>query len=232
MILYPIVNKNSLLRHEKPSVARFYNRFAPVYTFFRDLTKATDERLKEKLLEKLRLAANDRVLDIGTGPGVYALEIAQRIPEAVVVGVDISEKFVAIASQRAKKLNLANAEFVVGQVEQLNFTDNYFTKIICGGILSLVKDRQRAVAEIYRILAPGGLLVVREPRRLDSKVAQFFQSRNNKRVGKLANRLGLMFGHFSPDFFTYEELFATLSSKFTQVNIEVVGKDLFASCQK
>lgn len=233
MILYTIVDKNALLRQEKSAVARFYNTFAPVYTFFRDLTKAKDEVLKADLLAKLLPFKNDRVLDVGTGPGVYALEIASQAHNSEVIGLDISEKFVAIAKQKAEKLNLTNVKFVVGQVEQLQFEDNYFTKVICGGILSLVKDRQKAVAEIFRVLAPGGVIVVREPCRLDSFLTNLVTFNKNKRLVKLGNRLGLMFGHFSPDFFTYNELLSTLkTSAFSAIDLQVKGKDLLAFCKK
>lgn len=227
------MDKNSALRREKPAVARFYNSFAPVYTFFRELTKSRDKLLQENLLAQVSPKSFDVCLDIGTGPGVYALEIASRQLQAKVVGIDISEKFVAIASQKAQKLGLTNVNFVVGQVEQLEFASNYFTKVICGGILSLVKERKKAVSEIYRVLAPGGLLVVREPCRLDSGLVRFFQSFKSKKLQRFANRLGLMFGHFSPDFFTYEELLATLkTSNFSQIKIELKDKDLFAFCVK
>src|SRR3972149_7610276 len=88
-------------RQDKSPVARFYDSLAPLYTRMRDYGQGRDRQAKELLIDSLAPFQNDSVLDIGTGPGIYALDIAKRAGDSHVVGIDISEVCGNIAKGRA-----------------------------------------------------------------------------------------------------------------------------------
>jgi SAM-dependent methyltransferase len=92
-----------------------------------------------------------RVLDAGCGPGVLA-ELVQRELGATVTGLDQSERMVELARARA-------VDAVVGDVQDLPFSDAAFECAIAAWMLYHVPDAPRALSELARVLSPGGRLV-------------------------------------------------------------------------
>lgn len=219
--------------HAKSSVKGFYNIWGPLYTAFRERGRDAYED-KALLLDALGPFSNDSVLDVGTGPGVYALRIAAESSTSRVVGIDISPAFIEIASRRASRMARANATFSVGDIEALDFADESFSKVICAGVVSVIGDRRAAVLEMARVLAPGGQLAVREPRRSDGALSRFFASRGESSgLRRLGSRFGLMFGHFSPDFLSETELRALFDDAgFSRVEYRPHGLDLIIIARK
>jgi len=219
---------------EKPPIARFYDSLAPFYTRMRDFGHRRDRDAKELLLEALSPFDNDSVLDIGTGPGVYAIAIAKRAGCSRVVGIDISETFVNIAKTRAGEADMNNVEFALGNIESLDFNDDSFTKIICAGVLSVVSQREQAIKELSRVLRPGGCLAVREPRRSQGLVSRYVGRLPEKsQARRMVRQAGLMFGHFSPDLMTESELVDLFAAgDFSQLQLAPSGRDIFITAIK
>lgn len=96
-----------------------------------------------------------RILDLGTGTGVMALQFARQ--GAHVHGVDISIEQLAMAQQTAQEENLS-AEFSVGPAESLPWTEPVFD-VVTANQCWLYFDREKAIHELRRVLKPGGLLV-------------------------------------------------------------------------
>jgi ubiquinone/menaquinone biosynthesis C-methylase UbiE len=97
-----------------------------------------------------------RVLDAGAGAGSFAGKLAEA--GYAVAGIDQSERFVAYAGDR-----VAGASFQVGDVTALAFPDASFEGVVAGEVLEHVPDHERAVAEFWRVLKPGGVCVVSVP---------------------------------------------------------------------
>jgi ubiquinone/menaquinone biosynthesis C-methylase UbiE len=111
----------------------------------------------DALLEYARLTAGLTVLDVATGPGILARKIAPLVGEAGhVKGVDLSEDMVAVATRRAKEENLTNIAFEVMDAENMPLNANQFDRIVCSLGLMHFPTAEKAVAEIYRVLKPGG----------------------------------------------------------------------------
>ncbi len=227
------VTKNKA-RQDKSPVARFYDSLAPLYTRLRDFGHGRDGNSKELLIAALAPFENDSILDIGTGPGVYALDIAKRAGDSHVIGIDISEAFIKIASDRAAEAKIANIKFAPGNIEALEFADGAFTKIICAGVFSVIKKREEAVKELARVLQPGGRLAVREPRRSETGLGSLFGALPEKsRLRRAGSRMGLMFGHFSPDFMTDAEIKALFAAGgFSRLDFEHLGRDILVTAIK
>jgi arsenite methyltransferase len=108
-----------------------------------------------------RLAAGERVLDLGCGAGTDSLVAAQMVGSSgSVVGIDMTPAMLAKARRAAAELGVTNADFVEGEVESLPFPDDSFDVVISNGVIDLVPDKDAVYSEIYRVLAPGGRIQI------------------------------------------------------------------------
>ena len=104
-----------------------------------------------------RLAAGERVLDLGCGAGTDSLVAAQMVgSEGMVTGIDMTPAMLAEARRAATELGITNVEFVEGEVESLPFPDESFDVVISNGVIDLIPDKDAVYSEIHRVLAPGG----------------------------------------------------------------------------
>jgi arsenite methyltransferase len=109
----------------------------------------------------LALRAGARVLDIGSGPGFLAAEMAEELgSDGRVDGVDPSESMVAIARRRERSRGAAPAEFHLADALALPFGDSTFDAAVSTQVLEYVEDVPAALAEARRVLRPGGRLLV------------------------------------------------------------------------
>jgi ubiquinone/menaquinone biosynthesis C-methylase UbiE len=109
----------------------------------------------------LKLRAGLRVLDVGCGTGDYLRIMAPLVAPGPAVGVDLSATLVASA-QRRTAAGQAPVSFQVGDACELPFADAAFDRVIAQQILLHLADPWQAVAEMRRVLWPGGLLLIGE----------------------------------------------------------------------
>jgi len=108
-----------------------------------------------------RLAAGERVLDLGSGAGTDSLVAAQMVgPAGHVTGIDMTPEMLVRARSAAATMGVANVEFVEGEAERLPFSDASFDVVISNGVIDLVPDKDAVFAELYRVLAPGGRMQI------------------------------------------------------------------------
>jgi arsenite methyltransferase len=104
-----------------------------------------------------RLAAGERVLDLGSGAGTDSLIAAQMIgPQGWVTGIDMTLPMLDKARAAAAEMGVANIEFVEGEAEHLPFPDESFDVVVSNGVIDLIPDKDAVFAELYRVLMPGG----------------------------------------------------------------------------
>ncbi|HKW02321.1 MAG TPA: methyltransferase domain-containing protein [Vicinamibacterales bacterium] len=104
-----------------------------------------------------RIPRGATVLDIGCGAGMDLLIAARRAgPKGRAIGVDMTEAMRERASQGAAACGLANVDILDGDATALPVADRSVDVVISNGVLNLVPEKGRAIAEIARVLKPGG----------------------------------------------------------------------------
>ncbi len=142
-----------------PSIS-IYERYATQYAAFR-LRVCPDDRAEG--LTALDLPRARHAAEVGCGPGYYAPVIAARHPAVRVTGIDNSPKQIALARQRAAQQGLTNARFICDDACALSQPDGRFDRIVASRLLMVVREPHRVMAELRRVLAPGGVLLITEP---------------------------------------------------------------------
>lgn len=113
-----------------------------------------------RLLDLAALEPGMRVLDVATGPGIMARIAAREVgAEGRVIGVDIAEEALALASRRAAEEGLSQLTFQVEDAENLNSPDASFDRVLCSLGLMHFPAPQKALSEMERVLKPGGRFV-------------------------------------------------------------------------
>jgi SAM-dependent methyltransferase len=113
------------------------------------------------LLPHLRDSA--RLLDCGCGPGSISCNFARILSSGYVIGVDREESQVELARERASEQQLTNATFKVGSIYNLPFPDLSFDVVFAHAIFEHIASPDKALAEMLRVLAPGGIAAIRSP---------------------------------------------------------------------
>lgn len=117
---------------------------------------------RAKVYELLNNCPCEMVLDAGCGPGVM-LEENWNTKKMEFYGIDIAEEMIALCKQQYG--HLPNVHFEVGNIEKLNFPDDYFDCIICMGVLEYLDDYQSAVKEMKRVVKKGGVIIMTLPNK-------------------------------------------------------------------
>jgi ubiquinone/menaquinone biosynthesis C-methylase UbiE len=125
-------------------------------------------------VKKLRLEPGWRVLDIGCGSGRHTAAIA-RHERVQILGADINPADIAETKKRLifqERLEGKRGrwDLLASSINRLPFKDNFFDLIVCSEILEHIPDHRQAVAEVVRVLKPGGDMVVSVPRFFPERI--------------------------------------------------------------
>ena len=137
--------------------ARDAASYDPVAETFDRLSRRFSAPLARRMVSLAGLHPGDRVLDVGTGTGIVALEaVARVLPGGSVLGIDLSEGMLETARSRA----VAGVEFRRMDAEALELEDGSFDVVLSLFALLHFPDPLRALREMHRVLRPGGRLVL------------------------------------------------------------------------
>ena len=105
----------------------------------------------------LQLEGARNILEVGSGLGVLAREVALRVPDAEVIGVEYSTAQLSRAVEPP-----SNLHFIQGDAHHLDFDDDRFDVVYCRWVLEHVADPQKVLKEMTRVARPGGRVFVLE----------------------------------------------------------------------
>ncbi len=107
------------------------------------------------------LKAGETVLDLGSGGGIDVLLSARRVgPTGKAYGLDMTDEMLALARENQRKAGVSNVEFLKGEIENIPLPDNSVDVIISNCVINLSSDKDRVLAEAFRVLRPGGRFAI------------------------------------------------------------------------
>ena len=99
----------------------------------------------------------ETVLDLGSGGGIDVLLSSRRVgPTGTVYGLDMTDEMLALAEENARKANVANVHFLKGLIEEIPLEDASVDVVISNCVVNLSPEKPKVLAEIVRVLRPGG----------------------------------------------------------------------------
>lgn len=149
---------------KKEGVKKMFDNIAPDYDKLNHILSLNiDKNWRKKAVRELADEARPlNVLDVACGTGDFTIEIARKVPHgSTVVGVDISDGMIAVGLEKLAKLGI-DAALEVADCEALPYEDNTFDRISVGFGVRNFEHLELGLSEMYRVLAPGGKLVILE----------------------------------------------------------------------
>lgn len=137
----------------KYSLSRSFNRAAKTYDAAAFLQKEVGQRLLERL-DMIRLQP-ERILDLGSGTGLFTQALEKRYPKAAVLAVDIAENMLRTAQEK----KTTQQYFICADAFHIPFADHSVDLIFSNLVFHWCENKKSLFAELKRILKPGGLLL-------------------------------------------------------------------------
>lgn len=168
---------------KKEEVAEMFDNISGRYDFLNHfLSMGIDKLWRRKAVKMISRFQPNRVLDVATGTGDFAIEIARSLPTKQIIGVDISEGMLTVGRQKVNKAGLEKRLILEsGDSEQLRFENDYFDAITVAFGVRNFEHLETGLAEMYRVLKPASPLAIIEfskPEKFPFKQLYFFYFKN------------------------------------------------------
>lgn len=116
----------------------------------------------KKLIERLNLKENFKILEVGPGPGYFSVPIAKKVKKGKLFLADIQPEMLEYAKKRLKKEKIENVEYYLCNGATFDFSDEFFDVIFLVAVLGEVENKEAYIKEFYRILKRDGTVSVSE----------------------------------------------------------------------
>jgi demethylmenaquinone methyltransferase/2-methoxy-6-polyprenyl-1,4-benzoquinol methylase len=168
-------------KSKKEEVAEMFNNISAKYDFLNHfLSLGIDKLWRKKAVKMLKTIQPNRILDIATGTGDFAIESLSLKPEEV-VGLDISEGMLEKGREKMVKRKVDHiVSMRLGDSEEIPFEDNYFDALTVGFGVRNFQNLEKGLTEMLRVVRPGGMLIILEfskPKKFPVKQYFHFHSK-------------------------------------------------------
>lgn len=149
---------------KKEQVRVMFDRIAPRYDLLNHTLSLNIDRVwRRRMVRLVQGFGPHTILDVATGTGDLAVAMARKMRQATVVGVDLSAEMLAVAREKVARQGVADrVTLQEGDAEQLAFAEGSFDAVTVAFGVRNFGDLQAGVREMYRVLKPGGRLVILE----------------------------------------------------------------------
>ena len=184
--------KSSLTKKEQ--VADMFDDIAHRYDFLnRFLSAGIDVSWRKKALKILVADKPQRMLDVATGTADVALMACKILSPKEIIGIDISQGMLSLGKEKVEKAGLGDViTLQLGDSETINFEDEAFDAVTVAFGVRNFQNLEKGLSEIYRVLKPGGKIIVLEFSKPRNKVARGFYNLYMKyiaaNVGKMVSK--------------------------------------------
>lgn len=158
-----------------PLVSLYESRLWRRNPLFEWLTQLSMEEEADAVLSAASLKGNEKVLDLACGTGNYSRLFAGHLPQGRVYGVDFSKAMLNYAHGKTQRLGVKGVQFIRANVLELPFADESIDVVNCCGALHLFPELDTALAEIQRVLKPGGRFTTAVFRQEKGALSRWFE---------------------------------------------------------
>ena len=181
-------------KSKKEEVREMFDNIAPTYDKLNHiLSLSIDKVWRRRVVRIVRRMKPERIMDLATGTGDLAIKMAKRIPQARIMGVDLSENMLAVAAEKVRKQGLDDKiALYQGDAEQLDVNDGVLDVVTVAFGVRNFGNIEKGLGEIWRSLRSGGHIVILEfstPRNwLVRKAYNLYSQHVMKPVGGLVSK--------------------------------------------
>ena len=179
---------------KKEEVQLMFDNIAPTYDKLNHiLSLSIDKMWRRHVVRKVRRMKPEKIMDLATGTGDLAIKMAKAMPKAKIMGVDLSEKMLAVAAEKVRRKGLDDhIALYQGDAENLDVTDGVLDVVTVAFGVRNFGNLEQGLSEIMRSLRSGGHIVVLEfstPRNwFVRKCYQFYSNHVMKPVGGMVSK--------------------------------------------
>jgi len=191
---------------KRNQVKSMFDTIADKYDFLNHfMSFQQDKRWRRKAILSLKADAPKIMLDIATGTGDFALEAWKWLKPELIVGADLSEGMMRVAEEKVKKAGIENHfRFEYQDCTALTYKDNTFDAVTIAFGVRNFEDIAKGISEMFRVLKPGGKMVIVELSRPEAFPMKQFFNLYAVTILPIAGKL------FSKDDLAYEYLPASI----------------------
>ena len=179
---------------KKEEVRDMFDNIAPTYDKLNHiLSFSIDKMWRRRVVRLVRRLQPLRIMDLATGTGDLAIKMAKRIPEARIMGVDLSEKMLAVAAEKVRRQGLDDhIALYQGDAEQLDVADGLLDVVTVAFGVRNFGNLEQGLREIWRSLRSGGHIVILEfstpSNPIVRKLYEFYSNHIMKPVGGMLSK--------------------------------------------
>jgi len=119
-----------------------------------------------RIVESLApLESGSTIVDLGTGPGILSIELHKLLPQAKIIGIDLSSDMLETARRNADETGMSNYETRLGRAEEIPVESNSVNLVVTQSSFHEWEDPQKGLSEIFRVLKPSGNLILKDYNR-------------------------------------------------------------------